>query len=136
MKQNAVSFHQCTSYIAPLAHLLLKWIYLCKWMALCLSGNFQAFKDKLALWVALLQITIHNPTIDDTRLPIHASIIYLSLHLINRLMGVKYTSHLKVKKFHRTTQNSNWAWFPSFKTIIRWSKAQFLSTNEHLIWPL
>ena len=38
-------------------------------MALFLSGNFQAFKDKLALWVALLQITIHNPTIDDTTIP-------------------------------------------------------------------
>ena len=61
-----ISLHQCTSYIAPLANLLLSGIYLCKWIALCLSGNFQASKDKLALWVALLQITIHNPTIDDT----------------------------------------------------------------------
>ena len=95
-----ISLHQCTSYVAPLANLPLRRIYLCKWIALCLSGNFQASKDKLALWVALLQITIHNPTIDDTTIP-DSCINYISFFASYKPtvgVAVQYTSHLKVKK--------------------------------------
>ena len=75
-----------------------------QWMALYFSGNFQVFKEDLALWVALVYNTWYNNSqynnaqfmiyklyIFPCITLIHIYIIYISLHDIDTAYIPKYS---------------------------------------------